>query len=51
MERSPVDIPGVHLQSLAVGDRVTFKHPVTGLEHTLTVHEYEAQQMEQGGFS
>lgn len=50
MERSPANIPGVHLRSPAVGNRVTFKHPVTGLEHTLTVHEYETQQMEQGAF-
>lgn len=50
MERHPVDIPGIHFASPKVGDAITFTHPITNIEYTLTVHEYEAQQMEQRHF-
>lgn len=29
-----------------VGDSVKFTHPITGVEHTLTVQEYEAQEVD-----
>ncbi len=46
LEREPERIPGIRFISPKVEERVTFVHPVTGIEYTLTVHEYEHKELE-----
>lgn len=46
LERRPVEVPGAHFRTSGAGDRVSFLHPLTGAEHTLTVREYEAGEMD-----
>lgn len=41
----PTAIPGIHLHTPRAGETFSFVHPITGQEHTLTIHEYEAQEM------
>ena len=41
LERRKVNIPVVQFKTSQVGDSVTFTHPITGVEHTLTVRELE----------
>lgn len=50
MEQQPKNIPGIHFAAPAVGESIAFTHPVTGVEHTLTVLEYEAQELDAGHF-
>lgn len=50
MKRRPVTIPGTHIISPSVGDTITFTHPATATQHTLTVHVCETQQLEQRHF-
>lgn len=45
LERRPAHIPGFRFQSPEVGGTVSFSHPLTGVEYTLTVHKYEAQEL------
>lgn len=45
LERSPESINGIHFKNPAVGDVITFEHPVTHIEHKLTVMEYEKQEL------
>ncbi len=40
-----VAIPGPHFHVSAPGDCIEFTHPTTGVQHTLTVQEYERQEM------
>lgn len=44
MEQEPVSIPGPHFADPKAGDHISFTHPATGKEHTLTVREYEQQE-------
>lgn len=50
MRRRPVNVPGPHFISPSVGDTIKFTHPTSLMEHTLTIHEYEQQQMEERHF-
>ena len=50
MERSPKQVPGIHFRISSTEDKVVFSHPVTKVQHTLRVHEYEKQQLEQRYF-
>lgn len=50
LERSLTDIPGIRFQTPAAGESISFTHPVTGVKHTLTVQEYEAQEMDPACF-
>ena len=51
MERSLKQVPGIHFRISSTEDKVVFSHPVTKVQHTLRVHEYEKQQLEQKYFS
>lgn len=46
LERKEVKIPVVRFKTLCAGDSVRFAHPISGVEHTLTVTEYEAQKVD-----
>ena len=50
LERRKVKIPAARFQTSRVGDSVKFTHPITGVEHTLTVREYEAQEVDGSRF-
>ncbi|MBR5873775.1 MAG: hypothetical protein IKY90_03450 [Oscillospiraceae bacterium] len=50
MERNKTDIPGVCFRTPAVGESINFVHPVTGIEHLLTVQEFEMQEMDKNRF-
>lgn len=50
MVRSLENFSGIHFIDPCVGDTFKFTHPVYGTEHTLTVMEYEAEEMEQSKF-
>ncbi len=45
LERCPTTIQGIHFKNPSVGDVISFKHPVSGIEHKLTVLEYEQQEL------
>ena len=51
MVRSPETFSGIHFKDPKVGDIFDFTHPVYGTEHTLTVVEYEAEEMDQSKFA
>ncbi len=51
MERNPETFSGIHFTDPKVGDTFEFTHPVHGTGHTLTVVEYEAEEMEQSKFA
>ena len=44
LERHPVAIQGIHFKNPAVGDVISFVHPISGTEHKLTVLSYEKQE-------
>lgn len=50
LERYPVNLAGPHFRVHASGDTFRFLHPVTGVEHLLTVREYEQQKMQDTDF-
>ena len=50
MKRRPITVSGDHIITPSVGDTLTFTHPTTAIEHTMTIHEYEQQQMAQMHF-
>lgn len=50
LERYPVNFPGPHFRVNAPGDTFRFLHPATGVEHLLTVQEYEQQKMQETDF-
>ncbi len=50
LERDPVAIQGIHFKNPAVGDVISFVHPVSGTEHKLTVLAYEKQEFLRQGF-
>ncbi len=45
LERGRTDIPGIRFQTPAVGESIKFIHPITGVEHSLTVQEFQMQEM------
>lgn len=49
LEQGPAAIPGPRFTVSGAGDTVEFTHPVTGEAHTLTVVEYEAQEVDMSG--
>ena len=51
MVRSPETFSGIHFKDPKVGDVFDFTHPVYGTEHTLTVVEYKAEEMDQSKFA
>ena len=51
MVRSPETFTGIHFTDPKVGEAIGFTHPVHGTEHTLTVVEYEAEEMDQSKFA
>lgn len=51
MVRSPENFSGIHFTDPKVGDTFDFTHPVHGTKHTLTVVEYEAEEMDQSKFA
>ncbi len=50
LERDKTHIPGIHFRTPAVYESVKFTHPITGIEHTLTVQEFETQEMDESCF-
>ena len=50
LEREPAAVPGPRFTVSEAGDSIPFTNPVTGEAHTLTVVEYEAQQMDAAHF-
>lgn len=50
LERNPAELPGTHFHVHAPGDTVSFVHPTTGVEYTLTVQEYEQQELPERAF-
>lgn len=50
MERRPIVVHGTHFIDPSVSETITFTHPATFTQHTLTIHEIEAQQMDQRHF-
>ena len=44
LKQRPVAVPGPHFHVSAPGECIMFTHPTTGIQHTLTVQEYEQQQ-------
>ena len=51
MVRSPETFSGIHFTDPKVGDTFDFIHPVHETKHTLTVVEYEAEEMDQSKFA
>ena len=47
----PVSISGISFENPAVNDVITFTHPITKTEHTLTVLEYEQQELAENAFA
>lgn len=45
LEVSPTALKGMRLTAPKVGDRVKFTHPISGVEHTLTIHSLEPQEI------
>ncbi|WP_313133910.1 hypothetical protein [Anaerocolumna sp.] len=45
LTQEPVAMPGPHFRVSAPGEHIALAHPITGAQHTLTVVEYERQEM------
>lgn len=50
MVRDPENFAGPHFFTPAVGERVSFGHPLTGKTFTLTVHEVQQQELPEHAF-
>lgn len=50
LERNPIAVPGDSFRVSGAGDSAVLRHPLTGAEHTLTVREYEAKEMDASHF-
>lgn len=50
LERDKADIPGISFETPAVGESIQFVHPITGVEHLLTVQEFEMEEMAENRF-
>jgi len=46
MTHQPMFVPGETFETKEAGESHTFHNPVTGVTHTLTVHEYEKQELD-----
>jgi len=46
LKQNPLTFPGPCFSVNGAGDAICFTHPISGIEHTLTVVEYEQQQMD-----
>ena len=46
LRRQMTSLPGIHFQNSAVGEVIPFVHPISGVQHQLTVEEYEQQQLD-----
>ena len=51
LTQEPVAIPGQHFKLSSPGNQIEFSHPSTGLKHSLTVEEYEQQELSAEHFS
>ncbi len=51
LAKCPVNIYGMQFKSPLPGESITFTHPVTGMEHVLTVQEYEAKELDKEHFA
>lgn len=51
LERRLETINGIHFKNPRVGDVITFTHPITHMEHSLTVLEYEKQELTSKAFA
>ncbi len=45
LRQDPVNLPGIRFHADAAGQKIMFTHPITGIEHTLTVTKYEVDEM------
>lgn len=45
LKEKPAAVPGPHFHVSAHGEHIEFTHPATSTQHTLTVKEYEQQEM------
>lgn len=43
--QEPVAVLGPHFRASTTGERFDFAHPTTGIQHTLTVQDYERQNL------
>lgn len=50
LERQPTAIQGIYFKNPAVGEVISFEHPVHKTEHKLTVLSYEKQEFSAKGF-
>lgn len=50
MQRDPETIYGMHFVLPSEQEKIVFNHPVTGEEYTLSIQEFEFQQMKQSHF-
>ena len=50
MKRDPETVYGIHMVTPSASEEIVFTHPVTGMEHTLRIQEFEFQQMKQSHF-
>ena len=50
LERNRISVPGFKFKISSTGEGVKFIHPRTKVEHELTVHEFEMQQIDEGKF-
>ena len=50
LEREKVNIPGISFETPAVGESIPFIHPITGVEHSLTVQEFEMEEVPENHF-
>lgn len=46
LEKAPVTIPGMRFEVKEAGEQISFKHPATGICHTLNVKAYEDEQID-----
>ena len=46
LEREPAEIPGIRFHTPKPGESISFTHPISDTEHTLTVQEYEQKEMD-----
>ncbi len=51
LERGLETMNGIRFQNPKIGDVITFTHPLTHTEHTLTVLEYEKQELTSKAFA
>lgn len=51
MGQPPVSVLGLKFDTPQIGESISFVHPVTGENHTLTVQEYEAKEFAKDRFT